>query len=654
MIYKSKIWVKAEKAFGLPEIRDQIAHVYMRKHEVRSSMPALTPGQKFGKYIIVRQLGGSISGESYEADDSILMRKVTLKLIRPQQTFAEAARRQFFREMQLQSELKHPFVTTLLDFGEVENQLYLARRYTTNGSLLSEDGRRLFAAPLHIPTAISYTQQLGQALDALHKQGYVHGSLTFSNILILRIPLNTTPEQEFAPFLLSDAGLIQFVRRHADPRITFLPISAAPEQYTKRVVPASDQFALAALLYFWLTGTLPYTGTPEEIEQQKLRERIPSMTMLNSRVSLKQEVIIRRALSVYPEDRYTSMEDFIRALENTLRAERPTATPTQSIDPIPAQTPTPGSQPEVAPSPTPAPNPQPDPIPTIPEPDHLPDPETPSIEPPTHPEPQPEITPLPDPVTRPGSEPEMPPQTEPQPRPGTPPEIRPATHPNPEPQPRPDVVPQPQPNVIPTPGPDISTPQPDVIPMPQPDTIQQPQPTIVPNPQFETVIEHTPHTLPMPEQPILPEPQPEPIPMPVEPAPQPLEEPEPITIEDPVVISVPEASLVIHSPYMEETPKVLLSKEEITIGRAGSSDILLDKDPQTSRHHAVIRKDEIGYRIYDLHSISGLLINGEHLQNDEGHLLADHDKIGIGGYTLTFHLPQEIDTSAAIETAQAH
>jgi len=102
-------------------------------------MQVLQEGQRFERYRIQRCLSSSVSGTSYEAGDTLLLRKVTLKLIHPWATLSDAARRQFFREMQGISTLTHPYLAAVLDYGEVDGQLYIARRYVTPGSLLGSE-----------------------------------------------------------------------------------------------------------------------------------------------------------------------------------------------------------------------------------------------------------------------------------------------------------------------------------------------------------------------------------------------------------------------------------------------------------------------------------------------------------------------------------
>jgi pSer/pThr/pTyr-binding forkhead associated (FHA) protein len=74
----------------------------------------------------------------------------------------------------------------------------------------------------------------------------------------------------------------------------------------------------------------------------------------------------------------------------------------------------------------------------------------------------------------------------------------------------------------------------------------------------------------------------------------------------------------------------------MTIGRAGSSDILLDRDDLTSRHHALLKRENDRFLISDRRSANGVRINGLPIQSDKGYLLIDGDHITIGNYELTF------------------
>jgi len=98
------------------------------------------------------------------------------------------------------------------------------------------------------------------------------------------------------------------------------------------------------------------------------------------------------------------------------------------------------------------------------------------------------------------------------------------------------------------------------------------------------------------------------------------------------------ARFIIISPYTGEPYEVELQDDETTIGRAGSSDILLDRDDLTSRHHALLKRENGRYVIYDRRSANGVQVNGQQLKGDSGFELIDGDHISIGNYELIFRL----------------
>src|SRR5260370_12584479 len=110
----------------------------------------------------------------------MLQQKVTLKLIHPWSLLPDSARRQFFREMQGISRLNHPYLASVLDYGENNGKLYVARRYTSSGSLLGNEGRIWFRTPLNIPAPIRYTHQLAPTLAYLPNHANLPRALTFS------------------------------------------------------------------------------------------------------------------------------------------------------------------------------------------------------------------------------------------------------------------------------------------------------------------------------------------------------------------------------------------------------------------------------------------------------------------------------------------
>jgi len=583
-------------------------------------MPTLEAGQKFERYRIVRHIGGGSSGESYEAQDTLLPRTVALKLIHPWSRLSDSARRQFFREMRTLSLLSHPYLATTLDYGEVHGQLYIARQYSSSGSLLSDQGRAWYNPPLDIVRAAQFAHQLAQALYHLHAHGHVHGSLTFSNILVLHSP-DQDQQPGAAPFLLADTGSAYFVRNAGQPRMAVLPITAAPEQHQrKRVTGASDQYALAVLLYFLLVGRLPFTGTPDEIEQSKLTHTIPALFLLNPNITLEQEEILRRALSVHPQARYPSVmaftEDLLTSLTHSAQASVPTEAAAQSVienrigelELLPTalpltMSPVDGAAPSNALGHS--------------EVEEADQPET-SIEHATS-QGDPSGESADDAVE--GSLQKVLPDHQGEPEPSS---VRETTMGTEREQPQPQPLPQTIPDVP------LPQPQPEPIPQSEPDPIRLPEPTPQPDPE------------------VLPKPAPDiALPVPI-PTPPPIEEPAPPPMDPPAKDTGPlsphqeippmrVASLTITSPSIKDLRQIILERERTTLGRAGSSTIFLNQD-EISRHHAVLLRQGDRYLLSDERSAQGTMVNGQPLTGDQAYELQDGDCIKIGEYILVFHL----------------
>jgi len=632
-------------------------------------MPALVENQQFERYRVVHYLGSGVSGESYEAEDTMLQRKVTLKLIHPWMVLPDAARRQFFREMQGISLLNHPYLAAILDYGEIDGRLYVVRRYVSSGSLLSSVGRSWFQPPFSISDATHYGHQLAQALEYVHKRGFLHGALTLSNILVLR-GSNIDGEPGFAPFLLADVGLANFVRRFGQPQIQLLPITSAPEQLGKRVTPASDQFALAVILYFWLAGHPPYLGSPEEIAHLKLTETITPLSSLNSHITFEQESILRRALAVYPEERYPSILAFADALVATLippSYEAPPPDLTSQLEPAPEFERIPQTEPALISE-----------LEALPKEQKLEYEKVPELELVSQAEPLFPAVSEPEPALRlelhatlefadiPHTEPSLASQAyleRPQPTP------EPLTHTEPSPTIEADLEQHLQPASEPLTHVEASpVSETDFEQQPQPQPIPEPAPEPLPEPAPEPLPQPAPVPLPQPAPETLPEPAPEPLP---EPAPEPLPAPDvyqPLSQPDTSPVSIPQTDmparsgplesrealegqtsqhvisprLIISLPGIEEPYEFVLEREETTLGRAGSDDVLLDHDASTSRHHALLKHEDDHYVLYDQRSANGVFVNDQQLAGITGYTLADVDHISIGNYELIFRctMPQ--------------
>ncbi|HTI14708.1 MAG TPA: FHA domain-containing serine/threonine-protein kinase [Dictyobacter sp.] len=431
------------------------------------------------RYRIIQQISHSSSGISYQAEDLKLKRQVLLKLIHPWSPLPDAARRQFFRYMQEISSIRHPNIAEILNYGELNGQLFIARAFLTHGSLLHEVGRQRFHAPMAIPEALHHTVHLGQILFYLHQQGYCHGAVTLSNILLQPTANSITNDVQL---YLADTGLTHLIQHIGHPPISQPIITAAPEQIAGHLSPQSDQYALAVLLYLWLTGRPPFIGTPEEVKSLKLAHSFAAPSTYNTLVSSSLGQCLRKALNPQEKDRYPSIIEFLQSLQSSIEIPKSTSfAQTHDIQPM-AQV------------------------------------DIPSLLQTSH------------------------------------------TH------------------------------------------------------GIEQIQQETPET----------------------------EEQQPVSSED-----ILHAQLVIQSPYTATPQYITLEKSETTVGRAGSSDIFLDHDPLTSRHHALIIQEQDHYFILDQHSLHGTTVNDQRISTDTRYPLQHNDQITIGEYSMRFLCPAQAGANKA-------
>jgi serine/threonine protein kinase len=595
-------------------------------------MPILGDGQVFERYRIVRWLGSGYTGESYEAEDRMLLRKVTLKLIHPWATLPDSARRQFFREMQGISALNHPYLAAVLDYGESDGRLYVARRYVSSGSLLGSNGRLWYHPPLAIAAAFTYIHQMAQVLHYIHQHGYLHGSLTFTNVLVLRGP-NVEQEAEHVPFLAADTGLANFVRRFGKPQVATLPVSAAPEQLGKRVTPASDQFALAVLLYFWLTGRPPYLGASEEVEKLKLSGKITPPSALNPELTAEQDRIILRALAVYPEERHASVLAFAEALQNT----RHSATPVRGVPftSLLAQPETPRTFLHIPidqkPSATAGEN------------------ETQARTAKTSPQPPAETADSHVSAQVQSASREAAPST------SALDELLSPTHPaattresdHQTEETRGIAIPEPLPDTLPTLP---ETPRPQESESTSALALgENEQPAIsldemppsedeqaAPSEETASASANVPSATGEVQGEGNASAQINQVETEIASSPAESSSSAPNTPPEASSASDTLPRLIVCSPYTQSSYEFVLINEEVNIGRAGSSDLHLEQDELTSRHHALLKREGKRVLLFDKRSYNGVFVNGQQIEVGRGYELTDGDHISIGNYELIY------------------
>ena len=261
-----------------------------------------------GRYAIERELGEGGMATVYLADDLKHERKVALKVLKPELAAVVGAER-FLAEIKTTANLQHPHILPLFDSGEADNFLFHVMPYVEGESLREWLDRE---HQLPVDEAVRIATNVAEALDYAHRQGVIHRDIKPANVLLL----------EGKP-VISDFGIALAVGAAGGGRLTETGLSLgtphymSPEQATgdQNVGPQTDTYALGCVLYEMLVGEPPYTGpNAQAVLGQIITGDAVWATEKRGSVPANVDAAIRKALEKLPADRYTSAQDFVRAL----------------------------------------------------------------------------------------------------------------------------------------------------------------------------------------------------------------------------------------------------------------------------------------------------------------------------------------------------
>lgn len=275
--------------------------------------------REFGDYELLEELGRGGMGVVYRARQASLDRDVAIKFIAD--WFADPARvERFTAEARTAARLMHPHIVPVHEVGSVEGLHYFSMPLIKGRSLAEVLG----GGTLEPNEAVALMRKLCEAIDYAHRLGLLHLDLKPANVLF---------DERNEP-LVADFGLA----RHMDAKggvdaqeVSGTPNFMAPEQIhikQYRLTPATDIYALGAILYLCLTGVSPHgSGSADDVMRRAAANRIAPPRSINRAISPDLAAITMKCLELQPADRYANVaalaEDLRRYTENLPVAARP-------------------------------------------------------------------------------------------------------------------------------------------------------------------------------------------------------------------------------------------------------------------------------------------------------------------------------------------
>ncbi len=267
------------------------------------------------RYLCIAQIGSGGMGVVYLAMDTVLNRKVVLKVLQPSRKNEKDTSR-FLREAKILSHLNHPHIVTIYDFGIWKRNMFIVLEYLEGRNLQQIIDE---SAPLPIDWIMTALTQMLDALEVAHREGIIHRDLKPSNIFCLKQPDHTDYIKilDFGTALALDQEIYDKITTPNE--VIGTPHYMSPEQIMgKEVTPVSDIYSLGIIIYEMLSGVPPFSSDNRiSILLAHLYKPPKPVTFRGSEDKTQaREImeIVHTCLNKNPEDRFASIYELRKAL----------------------------------------------------------------------------------------------------------------------------------------------------------------------------------------------------------------------------------------------------------------------------------------------------------------------------------------------------
>jgi serine/threonine protein kinase len=291
--------------------------------EIAEDLGQTMSGRMISHYQVLSLLGAGGMGEVYLAEDTLLGRKVALKLLPQKFTQDREQVLRFQQEARATSALNHPNILTIYEIGEFEGRHFIATEFIDGQTL-----RELMNAQIKLRAALDVATQVASALSAAHEAGIVHRDIKPENIMarrdgyikvldfgLAKLTERFSPDRTtVADSETSTKGLV-----HTDPgKLMGTARYMSPEQIWGREVNGrSDVFSLGIVLYEMVTRRAPFDGAaPDEVMAAILNQEPSPLRRYALDAPAELERIVGKALQKDCEERYQVIKDLLLDLKS--------------------------------------------------------------------------------------------------------------------------------------------------------------------------------------------------------------------------------------------------------------------------------------------------------------------------------------------------
>jgi hypothetical protein len=301
----------------------RLYHIYIdyKRPTPKLEFGQVVKGTDFGHYSNLTLIGKGGMSMVYRAHHPTISQEVALKVLPAELREKGDYQQRFLREAQLVSDLQHPNIVRVFDYGENSGTCYMVMEYVSGQDLhryLQEKKR------LSLPETIFLLRQIAAGLEYAHERGLVHRDIKPANIMLNFLTQTTNrPDLDWVYYraIIMDFGIAKKIGSHTlntqagGLMGTFDYISPEQIQAATDINHQADIYTLGVMTYQLLTGELPFRQqNPGALLIAHLNQPAPNPCEVMPNLPKQVGQAVVKAMAKDPKDRFETVQKFISAL----------------------------------------------------------------------------------------------------------------------------------------------------------------------------------------------------------------------------------------------------------------------------------------------------------------------------------------------------
>jgi PAS domain-containing protein len=271
-----------------------------------------------GRYRMEEELAVGGMARIYRVTHLNLEREFAMKILSAEMSARPVIRKNFVREAKVASQMEHPNIVGVTDFGVDDAYgAFIVMEYLKGETLRNRLHRK---GPMRLPVALDVGLQLAEALHYIHERNIIHCDIKAENIFLVDQPKE---QRRRTVAKLLDFGLSKTKAMGAQlarSEVGGTPHYMSPEHFAGIAPqPSMDIYSLGVLLYEMVAGRPPFDGDLERLAVAHLKERPrPPSSRLAEPLDERVDELILKALEKKPEDRQATMGQLVYELRTLM------------------------------------------------------------------------------------------------------------------------------------------------------------------------------------------------------------------------------------------------------------------------------------------------------------------------------------------------